>query len=150
MSAALICPGVGTLVLPWWPETITRSGRLRTWSETARPGDLPLLLSDGMALEEYQISYLARSADLDEPVTEHVATLHAIAASLSPVSLLLEQTNRGLFHLTELSIAEVAHATTGDPTAVDVSATLKQASEATVNVGPVPRKKNKKPAKAKK
>lgn len=144
MSAALVCPGVGTLILPWWPDTITRSGGGRTWAETARPGDIPLLLPEGTALEEYQISYLARPRDLRSSVADHVGLLREMQASTTPVTLMLEQTNRGLFHLTDVSIAEINHTTSGEPAAVDVSATLKQASDATVNVGPVPRKKKKK------
>lgn len=150
MSATLVCPGVGTLVLPWWPDTVTRSGNTRNWSETARPGRTPLLLSDGLNLPEYQVSYLVRTRDLSESVADHLALLDAIATSEVPVMLVLEGSNRGLFHLTEVSVSEVSHTTTGEPSSADVSATLKAASDASINIGPVPRKVNKMPEAKKK
>lgn len=150
MSASLVCQGVGTLVLPWWPDTVTRSGGIRQWTEQGRPGDYPLLLSEGLSLEEYQISYLARGRDLRESVSAHMELLDRIKVSEIPVVLMLEGSNRGLFHLTEVSVAESTHNTAGEPTSCDVSATLKRASEATVNVGPIPAKKNTMPASKKK
>lgn len=150
MSAALVCQGVGTLVLPWWPDVITRSGNTRTWTEQTRPGRTPLLLSDGLALPEYQVSYLLRTGDLAESVADHIALLDAIATSETPVTLMLEGTNRGLFHVTEVSVAEVTHTTSGEPSSADISATLKAASDATINVGTIPRKANKMPESKKK
>lgn len=138
MSARLVSATLGTLVLPWWPDAITRTPARRQWADTERPGRAPLLLPTGLSLAEYQLSYLVRSSDLRASVAEHVALLERMADSKEPVALLLQDTDRGLFHLTELSIAEVAHAANGDPSSVDVSATLRAASQATVSVGPVP------------
>lgn len=150
MTARLVCQGVGTLTLPWWPETISRSGGTRAWTEQTRPGATPLLLSDGINLDEYQISYLARGRDLTTPMAEHLALLDAIKVSDTPVTLMLGGSNRGLFHLTDVSVVEVLHNADGVPTSCDVSATLRRASDATVNVGPIRRKKHKMPAKKKK
>lgn len=137
-GARLVSATLGVLALPWWPETVTRTPGRRTWAETARPGRAPLLLADEATLAEYQLSYLVRGLDLRGSVAAHVDLLERMAASEVPVSLLLGDTDRGLFHLTELSVVEVQHAASGEPSVVDVSVSLRQASEATVAVGPVP------------
>ena len=139
MSGAwLVSATLGPLALPYWPDAVTRNPGRRVWSETERPGRAPLLLATGSTLAEYQLSYLVRDRDLRVPVSAHVDLLERMAASDEPVALVMGDSSRGMFHLTELSIAEVRHAGTGEPSSVDVSATLRQASEATISVGPVP------------
>lgn len=149
-QVALVCPGVGTLVLPWWPEQLPRSGGGRTWSEVSRPGRTPLLVSDGLSLVEYQVSYLLREVDSTIPVTEHLAMLDALAATDQAMVLMAGDTNRGLFHLSEPSVVEVLHTEAGECTVADVSCTLKQASDAVVNLGPVPTRPNPMPESKKK
>lgn len=143
--AVLHCRNVGTLRLPWWPASITRNGLSRSWTEVERPGRTPLLLAAGRILDEYEISYVARDADLAVSVADHVALLTVIARSKTPTQLTLAGDARGLFHVTNLSVVEIDHTAGGRPANVDVSLTLKRASDATVNVGPVPRKRHKRP-----
>lgn len=141
-GVVLHCPGVATVRLNWWPTEISRSGLSRSWTEVERPGRRPLLLSPGLLLDEYAVGYLHRERDLSQPVADHVDALTSIARSKTPVELTMAKMARGLFHVTDLSLVEVDHATTGKPASVDVSLTLKRASDATVNVGPIPRKRN--------
>lgn len=134
----MVSASLGVLALPLWPSAVTLKPAGRVWSQTERPGRSPLLLSTGATLAEYQVSYLARAGSLSVSMADHAAALCALVQSEEPVSLLLGDTDRGLFHLTDLSIAELAHAADGSPSSLDVSATLVQASEGTVAVGPVP------------
>lgn len=142
-SVVLYCPDVATVQLNWWPTEVSRSQIARSWTEVERPGRRPLMLSPGMALDEYSVGYLHREADLSQSVADHVDALTAIARSKTPVTLTMAGTVRGQFHVTDLSLVEVEHTTTGNPASVDVSMTLKRASEATVKVGPIPRVRNK-------
>ena len=139
MAATLIAPGLGTLVLPFWPEGIDGTPSGQTWTERARPGRAPLLLPEGLTLEERRLDYIARTRDLAQPIEEHLDLLRAIRVTQTPVTLMLEQSGRGLWHMTELSIVEVLHNRAGQVTSAEVSVTLRQASDATVNVGPLPR-----------
>lgn len=146
-SVVLVCPKVATVQLNWWPTEVTRSGIARSWTEIERPGRRPLMLSPGMMLDEYAVGYIHRDLDLSQSVADHVDGLTLIARSKTPVELTMAGTARGLFHVTDLSFVEVEHTTAGKPASVDVSMTLKRASDATVKVGPIPRKRNKIPPK---
>ena len=138
MSARLVSATLGTLVLPFWPDAITRKPPTRVWTQQERPGRAPLLLATGLTLAEYQVSYVCRDVDIRVSVAAHVALLELMAASGEPVTWMAQDTDRGLYHLTDVSIAEVRNAPNGDPATVDVSATLTQAAQATSSVGPVP------------
>lgn len=145
----LFCPGVATVLLPWWPEEVERSNLGRTWEEITRTGRQPLLLSSGKNLQEYNLGFTLRSADMGESMADNVAAIEAMANSQVPISLVMASTVRGLFHITSLSVVETEHNGLGHPSVVDVSMTLKEASDAVVIVGPVARKRNKKPNKDK-
>lgn len=144
-GALLYCPGVATLVLPWWPTEVGRTPRSRVWVEQERPGRAPLLLTTGETLAEYRLSFLLRHTDIAQSVQSWVDAFEAIAASDVPVALVMGASDRGLFQLVGPDMQEVAHADDGTPSAVDVSATLKRASRATVNVGLVPTVRNENP-----
>lgn len=143
-NARIACPGVGTLDLPWWPQ-VSRSGFARTWSEIPRPGGYPLMVSDGVGLAQYVVSYLARDRDMTVSITEHLDLLRQISQSDKAVTFWLGTSNRGQYHVTEVSIEELFHTPTGWPTAADVSFTLKKASTWTVNVGPIKPSRHLKP-----
>lgn len=146
-NVILHCQGVGRARLNWWPTEITRSGIGRSWTEIERPGRRPLLLTPGLLLDGYDIGYLHREQDLSQSVADHVNDLETIAKAKEPVELTMAGNVRGLFHITDLSIVEVEHTTGGQPAAVDVSLTLRRASDATLKVGPVPRRRNQVPKK---
>lgn len=145
----LFCPGVATVLLPWWPEDIERANLGRTWEEVARTGRAPLLLSSGKNLQEYNLGFTLRAREMGVSMADNISAIEAMADSQVPISLVMASTARGLFHMTALTVVETEHNQTGNPTVVDVTMTLKQASDAVVIVGPVPRKRNKKPNKDK-
>lgn len=138
-SVVLVCPRVATVVLPWWPTEVSRSGLVRDWEEMQRPGRQPLMLSPSRRLGEYNLGFTLRHATYGTSVRGIVNDLESIAASETPVALVIARTSRGLFHVTEFDPVEVDHDTNGQPATVDVSMTLKRASDATVNVGLIKR-----------
>lgn len=145
----LFCPGVATVQLPWWPEEVERANLGRTWEEITRTGRQPLLLSSGKNLQEYNLGFTLRAKEMGVSMADNIAAIEAMADSQIPISLVMASTVRGLFHITALGIVETEHNFAGHPTVVDVTMTLKEASDAVVIVGPVPRKRNKKPNKDK-
>lgn len=143
-KVTLYCPGVALVRLPWWPEDVERGNGGRTWEEVPRPGREPLLLSSGRNLDTYSLGFTLRNAD-GRHVADDVAAIEAIANSEVPCSLIMGGTLRGTFQVAEPPVfVELEHAAGGRPVVVDVSLTLKRASDATVKVGPVPRKKKRK------
>lgn len=150
MGALLIAPGLGVLTLPYWPEGIDSTPSGQVWAEHTRPGTTPLLLPEGATLADQRLDYVARRYELSDPIEDHLDLLRAMRATQIPLTLMLEQTPSGPWHMTELSIVPTMHNRAGQVTAAEVSATLRQASDATVNVGPIPRAPNPMPESKKK
>lgn len=145
-NARLTCSGIGTLDLPWWPDTISRSGFAAVWEEIPRPGREALVVSSGIGLQTYTISYLARDKDFTKGIADHLDLLRKMAQQTKkPVVLWLAKSQRGEFVITDVSIEEVRHTRDGWVTVADVSFTLKKASTSTVNVGPIKPTRNPKP-----
>lgn len=142
-KATLYCPGVALLRLPWWPEDLERGNVGRDWEQVPRSGRAPLLLSSGARLDTYDAGFTLRTAD-GRHVADDIAALERIAKSQVACSLILGKVLRGVFQVTDLSIVELEHGTGGRPLVADVSLTLTRASDATVKVGPVPRRKKRK------
>ena len=148
-SALLVCPNVATVRLPWWPTEVTRSSLGRTWDEVERPGRKPLLVPGSRRLDEFAINFTASADALEVPMKDWIDALEAIAGTTIPVTLVMAATTRGLFQVSDLSLVEVQHGRAGVPRILDASMTLKRASDATVKVGIIPRRRNKKGKKGK-
>jgi hypothetical protein len=136
--AVLHCPGMDTVTLPWWPDDVADAKLAAAWTQLERPGRAPLLLRAGRQLAERTISYTARHRDFDAPVARHLDRLVAMAASTTPITLMLASTDAGAWHITDLSWTVVNHSRAGEIAVAEVSMTLTRASDGGVKVGPVP------------
>ena len=139
-QARLRHPVHGTLGLPWWPTDVEIRTPTGTYEEVERPGEAALLLRKGRTLAEYRLGFIVRDALLGDGATTQAwrSTWDAIAQSQKPVSLLLGDTNRGLYRVTESSVTEIAWDSSGIATVIDVTATLRESVDAPVSIGPVP------------
>lgn len=135
-QARLVC-GAITAVLPWWPDEIAWSAFAQSWSEQNRPGRLPLLVKEAWTLPEVAIGFIAS----DRPsgsTASLLGSLQQIAASDTPVQLMLASRELGRWRMTDLSYTELEHAVSGEPTRAEVSLTLKRAMDASAPIGPLP------------
>ena len=71
----------------------------------------------------------------------HINDLEELSRSKQPVQLLLADQTEGMFRIESASLTVLEFADSGKPSVVDVSLTLKRASDATVRVGLVKRVK---------
>lgn len=130
-----------TLTLPWWPTDVSRTLSYRNVSELERADKRALAVPTSLTADDYSIGYTLRQVDYRASVADHVADLERIARSKAPVQLLLADQAEGLFRIESPSLTILDFAANGQPSVVDVSLTLKRASDATVRVGLVKRVK---------
>ena len=134
------------LRLPWWPTDVARTLSARNVSELERADKRPLEVPTSLTADDYSIGYMLRTERYRDAsyggisVTEHIKDLETIARSKSPVQLLFGDNAEGLFRLEApaLTILEWDE-NTDRPSVVDVSLTLKRASDAQVKVGLIKR-----------
>lgn len=130
-----------TLIMPWWPTDVSRTLSSRNVSELERADKRALAVPTSLTADDYSIGYTLREKDYRESVADHIADLEKIARSKSPVQLLLADQSEGLFRIEAPALTILEFADSGQPSVVDVSLTLKRASDATVNVGLIKRVK---------
>lgn len=138
--ARLICPGVGTLVLPWWPTEVEHSGWAPDYAETARPGRTVLQTRSSDPLPSLRIAFTLRGADPTVSVAELVAMVRTLAAAKPVVQLMLGPSDRGRWRIREAGAVETDWADNGSPSVVDVTLSMREESKAVIVVGPVPKK----------
>jgi hypothetical protein len=138
--ARLICPGVGTLVLPWWPTEVEHSGWAPDYAETPRPGRTLVLTRASDPLPSLRLAFTLRAADASQPVAEAVAMVRTLAAAKPPVQVMLGATDRGRWRILEAGAVETDWANNGQPSVVDVALGLRAESNASIVVGPIRKK----------
>jgi len=136
-QARLICAGMPTLVLPWWPDEVENSGWAPDWAETARPGRAPLLTRSTDPLPTMRLSFVLRDSSIDEPMGDLIARIRRLAAATPVVHVMLGQSDRGVWRVTDAGANETDWAANGEPSVADVVISLRAASDATIAVGPV-------------
>lgn len=146
--AALRCvPLKITVILPWWPTDVSRTLSSRNVSELERADKRPLAVPTSLTADDYSIGYTLRTSDFRKAndgeisVTQHIADLETLARSKTPVQLLFSDNVEGLFRLEAPSLTILEWTAGGKPSVVDISLTLKRASDATVRVGLIKRVK---------
>lgn len=138
--ARLVCPGVGTLVLPWWPSEVEHSDLAASWVETARPGRAPVLTRAGDPLLSLRLAFTLRSTDVTESVASALAMVRRLAVAKPVVQVMLGSSDRGRWRITEAGAVESDWADDGQPSVVDVQLTLRAESNAAITVGPIKKK----------
>lgn len=136
-----------TLILPWWPSDVSRTLSSRNVSELERPDRRALVIPTTLTGDDYAIGYTLRTTNFRRAndgtidITTHLADLETVARSKYPVQLLFANNVEGLFRVEAPSLTILEWTEGGRPSVVDVSLTLKRASDAEVNVGLVKRVK---------
>lgn len=136
---------IGTVVLPWWPDEIAWAGMTATYAEQERPGRRPLLLRQGVGLEELRIGTVVRPADVEGtgstgvPVSRILDTLRQMSRAVAPCTASLAGRSAS-YRITDLGITELEWGADGHPIVAEVSMTLLQTSDAAVPVGPIKRR----------
>lgn len=136
------------VVLPWWPTDVSRSLAYRNVTELERPDKRALAIPSTITTDDYSVGYTVRTADYQQAtldgisVTKHINDLEKIARTKYPVQLILGEQVEGLFRI-ESPLITILHwdVDTDRPSVVDVTLTLKRASDAEVNVGLIKRVK---------
>lgn len=139
-QARLICPSIGTLTLPWWPEEIENTGWAAGWAETERPGRAPLLTRSSDPLPSLRIPFTLRGNTPDTSVQDELDIVRALAAAKPVVQLMLGQADRGQWRIIEAANTETDWAANGEPSVVDVILQMRAASDASIPVGPIRKK----------
>lgn len=141
--ARLRCAALNvTLRLPFWPQEQTHV--LSGWNVASleRSGRASYDRPSTRTTEERTLGFVLRNEDYRASIAPMLADLVAITASAAPVQLLLGDTDTGLWRLDPPpQITVTASADDGSASVADVSLTLRRASDAVVNVGPVKRVK---------
>ena len=139
----LTAPRIGTVTLPWWPDEIAWSGMASTYDEQERPGRRPLLLRQGVGLEELRIGTVVRTRDIEgvggieaTSISDTLTKLRAMSRAVKPVTVSLAGRSAA-YRITDLGITELEWNTDGYPLVAEISLTLLEASEAAVPVGPI-------------
>lgn len=135
---------IGSIVLPWWPDEIAWANMTATYAEQERPGRAPLLLRQGVGLEELRIGTVIRPADVEGAGSTGVAvsqildTLRLMSRAVAPCTASIAGRS-GSYRITDLGIVELEWGADGHPIVAEVSMTLVRASDAAVPVGPIKR-----------
>ena len=124
-----------TLRLPWWPTDVGMT--LGGWnrSELERPGKTSLSLPSSRVSDEVTMGFTLRNVDHRESVADLLEELRRLTRAKNPSQLLLGDADYGLFTIEPPQVTILEWADEGTPSVVDVSMTLKRASDATINVG---------------
>ncbi len=142
-QARLYAQGVGTVVLPWWPDEIAHAAIAPLYETQDRPGRAPLLLRSGDSLAEVRIGCLISTTTAEINGVGNVSAvlngLRAAAQSKKPVNLRLAS-RKSQYRVTDLGITELDWDDKGQPISAEVSMTLTSASDAAVPVGPIKKK----------
>lgn len=134
-----------TLVLPFWPSDVSRDLPVRTWTELERANLRPLTVPGGLTNPTMSIGYTARNEDLYESIALHVSALADMAKHPGPVRLMMGRDDRDLWHLESVAVTEIEWNPDGKPSVVDITLSLRRATDVTVNVGLIKRRRNQKP-----
>lgn len=129
------------LDLPWWPTDVARTLSVRNVSELERADKRPIAVPTSLTADDYSIGYTLRHKDYRASVAGHINDLEELSRSKQPVQLLLADQTEGMFRIESAALTVLEFTDSGKPSVVDVSLTLKRASDATVRVGLVKRVK---------
>lgn len=140
----LFDPLGGTVVrLPWMPEEIETSNLAQAWTQLARPGRVPLLMSQGRNLPTVNLPFRLIHPGGTAHVQGTLDALDKLARSSNPLRLDVASQYRGLFRITAMGVVERTWARDGKPTDAEVTLELTRSSDMVIAVGPIKRKTKK-------
>lgn len=135
--ARLLCGTLEPLILPWWPDEVETSGMAAGYAEDPRPGRTPVLTRSADPLATFRMPFTLSGPTLQDSVLAEVTLLERYAAAKPVVQVMFGRFNRGHWRVTEASMVEKAWTSAGEPAEVDVTLTLRRASDAAIPIGPV-------------
>ncbi len=138
--ARLIAAGLPVLVLPWWPSEVEDSGWAPNYAETERPGRAPLLTRSNDPLPALRIAFTLRTTSVTESIQDTLDLVKRYAAAKPIVQFMLGQSDRGHWRITDAGANQLDWAADGEPSVADVIITMRQASDASITVGPIKKK----------
>jgi phage protein U len=140
-SVRIFDPLGGTVVrLPWMPDEIETSNTAQAWTQLARPGRKPLLMSQGKQLQVVTFPARLTHAGQQIGVTPTITALEKLARSSNALRLDVAGQYRGDYRITGLTVTERQWSRDGQITDADVQVELTQTSDMAVAVGPIKRK----------
>jgi hypothetical protein len=138
--ARLVCPGVGTLVLPWWPTEVEHGAWAPDYAETARPGRTPVLTRSSDPLPTMRLAFTLRTDDVGDSIAALLAMVRTLAAAKPAVQVMLGPSDRGRWRITEAGATETDWSDTGSASVADVVLAMRRESDAAIVVGPIRKK----------
>ena len=140
----LFDPLGGTVVrLPWMPDEIETSNIAQAWTQVARPGRVPLLLSQGKNLPVVNLPFRLVNPGQAGHVEGTIAALEKLARSSNPVRLDVASQFRGMYRITALGKRESMWDADGKVVDAEITLELTQSSDMVAAVGPIKRKSKK-------
>lgn len=140
----LFDPLGGTVVrLPWMPEEIETSNVAQAWTQVARPGRVPLLLSQGKNLPTVSLPFRLVNLGQAGHVEGTIAALEKLARSSNPIRLDVASQFRGMYRITALTKRETHWAADGKVADAEITLELTVSSDMVAAVGPIKRKTKK-------
>lgn len=147
-AKAMLTVGGITQILPWWPATIAVSGLQAVWTDQIRPGRSPLVLRASEGIAEWRLTMIVSWQSVDglsnssvETSCQNVLdTLQRITNHAQPATLTLGSRVAGKFRITDFSYTELEWTSTGLVSIAEVSLVMRSASDASVPIGPVPKR----------
>ena len=128
------------LVLPWWPSEVEDSGWAPAYAETERPGKAPPLTRSNDPLPSLRVAFTLRTGSVTESIQDILDTVQLYAAAKPVVQFMLGQSDRGHWRITDAGASHVDWSANGEPSVADVVITMRQASDASIPVGPIKKK----------
>lgn len=142
--ARLVCPGVGTLELPWWPSEVEHTDWAPDYAEIPRPGRTMVQTRSSDPLPQLRLAFTLRTTDPTESIGDQLAMVRTLAAAKPVVQLLLGASDRGRWRIREAGAVESDWADDGSASVADVSLLLRRESDAAIPVGPIRKKPKRK------
>ena len=136
----------GEIVFPWWPDEISYSTLAPMWTQLPRPGKVPLLVQESLALATLTLAFTltAQGADRANPdagCSSSLTLIRAAASAGTSVTVLLGSIpSTTSWNITEFSYSEIEWTRSGEVSRAEVQMVLVEESLAAMPRGPVARR----------
>ncbi len=136
-QARIVCAGIGTVVLPWWPDSLDYSGLAPRYTDVDRPAAESLIHRSFEPLETLTIVFMVSGSNRNESVEYWSQMVRQLARAKPLCQLVLGDHDRGRWLVADAGYTESDQTATGEPSVMEVTLQLRQKSQAVITVGPV-------------
>jgi hypothetical protein len=133
----------GEIVFPWWPDEIAYSTLAPTWTQLPRPGKVPLLVQESLALPTLSLGFMLTAlgndrANPDAGCSASLSLIRTAASAGTSVTVLLGSVpSTTSWAITEFSYTELEWTRSGEVSRAEVQMVLTVESLAAMPRGPV-------------